>query len=41
MITEIGGQSRAVFWLVCGESGKGFIDAVTLLYLGVETATGG
>ncbi|GAB3886526.1 hypothetical protein GCM10027612_23760 [Microbispora bryophytorum subsp. camponoti] len=41
MITEIGGQFRAGFWLACRESGKGFMAALTLLYGGVEKATGG
>ncbi|GAB3156697.1 hypothetical protein GCM10027161_63780 [Microbispora hainanensis] len=41
MITETGGQGRARFWLDCRESGKGFMAALTLLYGGVETATGG
>ncbi|GIH45133.1 hypothetical protein Msi02_41540 [Microbispora siamensis] len=41
MITDTGGQGRAGFWLDCRESGKGFMAALTLLYGGVETATGG
>ncbi|MFF3664327.1 MULTISPECIES: hypothetical protein [Microtetraspora] len=39
MITEIGGQWRVRDWLVCGESGKGFMAWLTLLYVGAETAT--
>ncbi|GGO18331.1 hypothetical protein GCM10010116_36940 [Microbispora rosea subsp. aerata] len=41
MITDIGGQLRTGFWRDCRESGKGFMAALTLLYGGVETATGG
>ncbi|MEV0967369.1 MULTISPECIES: hypothetical protein [Microtetraspora] len=39
MITEIGGQSRAGDGLFCGESGKGFMAWLTLLYVGAKTAT--